>query len=172
MNVPTLIQEQNSFAGVTNRWVANAVSKVCVAYDNMERFFPKERLVKTGNPVRSEVVQIDGKRDKAISHFGLEQGKPMLLIIGGSLGARSVNLAMKDGVKQILDAGIQVLWQTGKLFKEETAELKAQITDPGLHITEFIFEMDLAYAAADMVVFCLSPNFVTSEILKEWLVSD
>jgi len=152
MKVPTLIQEQNSFAGVTNRWVANAVSKVCVAYDNMDRFFPKDRIVITGNPVRSEVVAIDGKREKALSQFGLEQNKPILLIIGGSLGARSVNLAMKEGVSRVLEAGIQVLWQTGKLFKDETAELERSVNSPSLRMTEFIFEMDLAYAVADVVV--------------------
>lgn len=152
MGVKTLIQEQNSFAGITNRWVASSVNKACVAYDGMEKFFPKNVITKTGNPVRKDMVQIVGKREMALEKFGFTSDKPVLLIIGGSLGARSINLALAEQVGQILDAGIQVLWQTGKLFKEETARLQQQFSGKALNITEFIFEMDLAYAAADIVV--------------------
>lgn len=152
MGVKTLIQEQNSFAGITNRWVASAVNKACVAYDGMDKFFPEKIIAKTGNPVRREMVQIAGKREAALDKFGFTSEKPVLLVIGGSLGARSINIALADQVGQILDAGIQVLWQTGKLFKEETARLTQQFSGSALNITEFIFEMDLAYAAADMVV--------------------
>ncbi|MEZ4720623.1 MAG: undecaprenyldiphospho-muramoylpentapeptide beta-N-acetylglucosaminyltransferase [Flavobacteriales bacterium] len=152
MKVPTLIQEQNSFAGITNRWVAGSVNRACVAYDGMEKFFPKDRIIKTGNPVRQNVVQIDGKREEALKKFGFSNDKPVLLIIGGSLGARSINQAMAAHVGQVLEAGIQVLWQTGKLFSEEGEKLKAQFKDEPLVITDFIFEMDLAYAASDFVV--------------------
>jgi len=152
MKVPTLIQEQNSFAGITNRWVASSVNKVCVAYDGMEKFFPKESIIKTGNPVRDNVVEVLGKRDAALKKFGLNEDKPVLLVVGGSLGARSINLALKEKVTELLDAGVQVIWQTGKLFKEESEVLKRDLADRALHITEFIFEMDEAYAAADIVV--------------------
>jgi UDP-N-acetylglucosamine--N-acetylmuramyl-(pentapeptide) pyrophosphoryl-undecaprenol N-acetylglucosamine transferase len=152
MRVPSLIQEQNSFAGITNRWVAGSVNKACVAYDGMEKFFPKERIIKTGNPVRQNVVQIQGKREAAIEKCGFIADKPVLLILGGSLGARSINLAMAHQVGELLKAGIQVLWQTGKLFSEETERLKRQYANKALVIADFIYEMDGAYAAADFVV--------------------
>ncbi len=116
MAVPTLIQEQNSFAGITNRWVAGSVSKACVAYDGMEKFFPADKIIKTGNPVRQNVVQIEGKREAALKEYGFVKDKPVLLIVGGSLGARSINLALEQHVGQLLDNGVQVLWQTGKTF--------------------------------------------------------
>ncbi|MEX2597153.1 MAG: undecaprenyldiphospho-muramoylpentapeptide beta-N-acetylglucosaminyltransferase [Salibacteraceae bacterium] len=152
LKVPTLIQEQNSFAGITNRWVSNSVDRVCVAYDNMERFFPARVIVKTGNPVRKKMVEIDGLRIKALESFGFKADKPVLLIVGGSLGARSINLALKDQIQIIVKAGIQVIWQTGKLFKEESEALKSTYKDEGLYITEFIHEMDFAYAASDVVI--------------------
>ena len=150
--VPSLIQEQNSFAGITNRWVADSVSKACVAYDGMDKFFPKDRIVLTGNPVRKEMVLIDGKRQRALESFGFENDKPVLLIVGGSLGARSINQALEENVGDLLKAGIQVLWQTGKLFNNESVRVKEKFTDKSLNMTEFIFDMDLAYAAADFVV--------------------
>lgn len=152
MNIPTLIQEQNSFAGITNRWVASSVSKVCVAYDGMEKFFPKERIEKTGNPVRRNMVDISGKRDQALKNYGFDASKPVLLAVGGSLGARSINLALKDGIDKLLDAGIQVIWQTGKLFAEESKQILSSRKEKPLVITEFIFDMDMAYAAADVVI--------------------
>ncbi len=152
MGVKTLIQEQNSFAGITNRWVANSVDKACVAYDGMEKFFPANVIVKTGNPVRKTMVQIAGKREHALTQYGFSAEKPVLLVIGGSLGARSINKALEAQVGQLLAAGIQVLWQTGKLFKEETDKLKSTFEGKSLQITEFIFDMDMAYAAADVVV--------------------
>ena len=152
MNIPTLIQEQNSFAGITNRWVASSVSKVCVAYDGMEKFFPKERVEKTGNPVRKNVVEISGKREEALKNYGFDLSKPVLLAVGGSLGARSINLALKAGVDELLDAGVQVIWQTGKLFAEESKQILSSRENRPLVITEFIFDMDMAYAAADVVI--------------------
>lgn len=152
MKVPSLIQEQNSFAGITNRWVANAVNRVCVAYDGMEKFFPADRIIKTGNPVRKQVVDIHGKRQQALLKFGFTENRPVLLVIGGSLGARSINQALSAGIDKLLEAGVQVLWQTGKLFNHEAAALKAAHPGASLVITDFIHEMDLAYAAADVVV--------------------
>jgi len=152
MAVPTLIQEQNSFAGITNRWVAGSVSKACVAYDGMEKFFPVDKIIKTGNPVRQNVVQIEGKREAALKEYGFVKDKPVLLIVGGSLGARSINLALEQHVGQLLDNGVQVLWQTGKLFASESDALRRKFIDKPIVITDFIYEMDEAYAAADIVV--------------------
>ena len=152
MGIPTLIQEQNSFAGITNRWVASSVSKVCVAYDGMEKFFPKARIEKTGNPVRKNVVEIEGKREEAFKNYGFDSTKPVLLTVGGSLGARSINLALKDGIDELLGAGIQVIWQTGKLFAEESKQILVTRKDKPLVITDFIYDMDMAYAAADIVI--------------------
>jgi len=152
MNIPTLIQEQNSFAGITNRWVASSVSKVCVAYDGMEKFFPIDLIEKTGNPVRKNVVDINGKRELALNSFGFDPSKPVLLAVGGSLGARSINLALKDGIDALLNEGVQVIWQTGKLFAAESKHILLARRDQPLVITEFIYDMDMAYAAADVVI--------------------
>lgn len=152
LKIPSLIQEQNSFAGITNKWVAKSVNKICVAYDNMDRFFPKQTIVKTGNPVRKDVVEIEGKREKALAHFGFSKDKPVLLVIGGSLGARSINLAMQQILTDLFDQGIQVLWQTGKNFEAEANKLNLALQHQPVVITTFIKEMDLAYAAADLVV--------------------
>ncbi len=152
MGVPTLIQEQNSFAGITNRWVASKVDKACVAYEGMEKFFPKDRIVMTGNPVRKKVVDIKGKREEALKQYGFDASSPVLLVVGGSLGARSINLAMAAEIQQLVEAGIQIIWQTGKLFKEERERLAQEYEGKAVHITEFIFDMENAYAAADVVV--------------------
>lgn len=153
MKIPTLIQEQNSFAGITNRWVGKSVQRACVAYDGMERFFPASAIMKTGNPVRKEVVQIEGKREAALNHFGLSAERPVVLIIGGSLGARSINLAVQKELQKLLGADLQLIWQTGKHFSEGVAAVKRELGQSSqVFISEFIYEMDLAYAAADLVV--------------------
>ena len=152
MKIPSLIQEQNSFAGITNRWVANSVQRVCVAYDHMEKFFPKDVILKTGNPVRENVVQIKGKKQAALTKWNFTEDKPVLLVVGGSLGARSINQALAGEIERLIDAGMQVLWQTGKLFADEAESLREKHQNDPVVITEFIYEMDLAYAMADMVV--------------------
>lgn len=150
--VPTLIQEQNSYAGVTNRLLAKKVNKVCVAYEGMDRFFPKENIVFTGNPIRQEITQIEGKRAEAMKHFGLDPTKKTIVVVGGSLGARTINNNIEasfDGFANHQE--IQVLWQSGKLYIEEFKAKKAcQL--PNVHLTKFIDRMDLAYAAADLVI--------------------
>lgn len=152
MGIPTLIQEQNSYAGVTNRLLANKVSKVCVAYEGMERFFSKDKIIFTGNPIRQEITRIEGKRAEAIQHFGLDESKKTIVVVGGSLGARTVNNAMEASFDLIANhQGVQVIWQAGKLYidefqKKETGQL------PNVHLTKFIDRMDLAYAAADLVI--------------------
>lgn len=147
--VPTLLQEQNSYAGVTNKLLGGKAEKICVAYDGMERFFPKEKIVKTGNPVRATLTAKKDKQ-KARESFGLHPDQPTLLVVGGSLGALTLNESMEKDLARILEAGIQVIWQTGKNFgtrgKEAAQRLKGAV------VTEFITDMGSAYAAADLVV--------------------
>jgi UDP-N-acetylglucosamine--N-acetylmuramyl-(pentapeptide) pyrophosphoryl-undecaprenol N-acetylglucosamine transferase len=148
--VKTLIQEQNSFPGITNKLLAPKVNKICVAYDGLEKFFPKEKILLTGNPVRSEVAMIEGKKEKAMDFFGLDHGKKTLLVIGGSLGARTINQAIDQNAEVYDQHGIQVIWQTGKVYFENAKTRAQQLKS--LHAFDFIREMDLAYAAADIIV--------------------
>lgn len=151
MGIPYLIQEQNSFPGLTNRMLAKRARKICVDYEDMEQFFPKERILMTGNPIRQDIVDLEGKRGVAFEHFGLDPDQPVVLVIGGSLGAGSINRAMLKNIDYILDSGCQVLWQTGGAYYEQ---VKAMLPEekPGLLIKDFIKDMDLAYAMADVVV--------------------
>ena len=153
LNVPSLIQEQNSYAGVTNKLLAKKVSKICVAYDNMERFFPADKIIKTGNPVRQNLcAQVD--KELAYKEFGFDPNKKTIVVIGGSLGARTVNNSLLAGVRKLAaEQDVQVLWQTGKIYIDEmrakTSDLPA---DSGVVVTDFISRMDYAYAVADLVV--------------------
>ena len=152
MQVPAMIQEQNSYAGLTNKKLGDKVSKVCVAYDNMDRYFPSDKVVLTGNPVRKDILNVADKREQALKHFGLDADKKTILVIGGSLGARTLNNSMAGGLVDIVNGGVQLLWQTGKFYHQEM-QSRAQGHDlKGIKILEFIKEMDLAYAAADVVI--------------------
>ncbi len=150
--VPTLLQEQNSYPGITNKILGKRAKTICVAYDNLDRFFPKEKLVKTGNPVRSEVVQIEGKRDAAFAHFKLDPSKKTALIIGGSLGARTLNDSLKEHVKELVAKDIQVIWQCGKFYLESLKPFVQELNSPNIYLSDFVYQMDLAYAAADVIV--------------------
>lgn len=150
MGIPCVIQEQNSFPGVTNKLVADKVKTICVAYPQMERFFPTEKIVITGNPIRKEVIDIEGKREKALSFFGLKADKKTLLIVGGSQGARSVNEAIMSGIDHLMEADIQLLWQTGNFFEQQANEISLKYEN--VKVVKFIHEMDLGYAAADIIV--------------------
>lgn len=150
--IPTLIQEQNSYPGITNKILAKRVDRICVAYDNMNRFFPENKMILTGNPVREEVVKLEGKRERALEFFGLSADKPTLLVIGGSLGARTINHAIAANLQRFKEAGIQVVWQTGKSYIT-TAEQQVQDNGyDGIKAHQFINKMDYAYAVADVVV--------------------
>lgn len=145
--IPTLIQEQNSYAGLTNKWLGKKVNKICVAYENMQRFFPAVKIIVTGNPVREELYAAKSMdRQLAKTKLGFNTSKPLVLVIGGSLGARTINLSMQNGVKTIHEAGAQVLWQTGKGYRAKTYYLE------GIKSSEFIIDMATAYTAADIVV--------------------
>ena len=149
MNIPTLIQEQNSFPGITNKLLGGRVNKICVAYQGMEKYFPSEKIMVTGNPVRQDILSLEGKRNEAMKFFGLNSEKKTLLVIGGSLGARTINESIAGCLELLTKNNIQLIWQTGKMYAD-TAQ-KIFNTSNGW-VGTFISKMDLAYAAADIVV--------------------
>jgi UDP-N-acetylglucosamine--N-acetylmuramyl-(pentapeptide) pyrophosphoryl-undecaprenol N-acetylglucosamine transferase len=150
--IPTAIQEQNSFPGITNKLLAKKVSRVFTAYKGMERFFPAQKIMLTGNPIRRDTVNIEGKKEEALKFFGLEPGKTTLVVIGGSQGAWSINEAIELALPLLTAQNIQIIWQTGSLFKTRAAA--AVLKNGANHVknTEFIQRMDLAYSAADIIV--------------------
>lgn len=154
MGIPTLIQEQNSYAGVTNKLLAKSARRICVAYDGMERFFPAEKIIKTGNPVRQNLLSSHLTKAEAIAQFNLNTQCRTILIIGGSLGARTVNESVLQHLDEIRSSkDIQIIWQTGKFYKAEIdAALASQDKVPNLFVTDFIADMAAAYTAADIVI--------------------
>ncbi|GGE39725.1 undecaprenyldiphospho-muramoylpentapeptide beta-N-acetylglucosaminyltransferase [Psychroflexus planctonicus] len=146
--IPSLIQEQNSYAGITNKWVAQKVDRICVAYPNMERYFPKEKIVFTGNPIRRDVLQLSGNASEAKANFGFNANQKVLLIIGGSLGAKRINELISAKLEFFKAQNIQVLWQTGKFYYENYKNLNSE----GIRVVEFIQEMNQAYTAADFII--------------------
>ncbi|MTI21918.1 undecaprenyldiphospho-muramoylpentapeptide beta-N-acetylglucosaminyltransferase [Fulvivirga sp. RKSG066] len=150
--LPSIVQEQNSHAGMTNKSLGKKVNKVCVAYENMDRYFPKSKIRLTGNPVRKDIIYSGQKRIDALKHFGLETNKKTILVIGGSLGARTINRSMLKGVMALSEAGYQVIWQTGRFYYDEVQSKVADMQLTGVRIHEFIKEMDLAYGASDVVI--------------------
>ncbi len=153
MGVPCLIQEQNSYAGVTNKSLAKKARKICVAYEGMERFFPKDRIMLTGNPVRQGLLNPELKKDECAAQFGFSADKPLVLIIGGSLGARTVNRSVLENLDLISSSEVQFVWQTGKYYSSAIAEeLEKKGKPSNLYVTDFVSAMDEAYCAADLVV--------------------
>jgi UDP-N-acetylglucosamine--N-acetylmuramyl-(pentapeptide) pyrophosphoryl-undecaprenol N-acetylglucosamine transferase len=152
MGIPTLIQEQNSYAGVTNKLLAQKAQKICVAYEHMSRFFPAEKIIVTGNPVRQDLESVVGKRDEALAYFDLEPNKKILLVLGGSLGAQTINRSLLEYFGKLSVSGIQVIWQTGSRYYKEVVEETQTRNLPQIKVFDFLTRMDLAYAAADLVV--------------------
>ncbi len=150
--IPTLIQEQNSYAGVTNKLLAAKANRICVAYDGMERFFPAASIVKTGNPVRKDIVSSTLSREDAKRELGFNPNRPLVLVVGGSLGARTINDSMKEAAPALLQSGAAILWQTGKNYAAECQQTEKNINDANLKAVPFVSRMDLAYRAADVVV--------------------
>jgi len=150
--VPTVIQEQNSYAGVTNKLLAKKASKICVAYEGMERFFPKEKIVLTGNPVRQDLFAIAPKTKEAYQFFNFDPQKKTILIVGGSLGARTINQSIIAGLEKLAKTNIQIIWQTGKFYIENARKAAEPFANPNLLVTDFVSRMDLAYSIADLVV--------------------
>ncbi|WP_461641076.1 undecaprenyldiphospho-muramoylpentapeptide beta-N-acetylglucosaminyltransferase [Labilibaculum euxinus] len=152
MGIPTVIQEQNSYAGITNKLLAKKAKKICVAYEGMERFFPADKILLTGNPVRKDLINIASKKQEAMAHFELDPEKKTILVVGGSLGARTINNSMLRSLSAISDSEVQVIWQTGKFYIEKVREELKNWDIPGLKVFDFLGRMDLSYAAADMVI--------------------
>jgi len=147
--IPSLIQEQNSYPGITNKLLSKKVAKVCVAYNGLERFFPSEKIIKTGNPVRQDLLDISSKRAEAIKHFNLIEGKQTLLVLGGSLGAKAINELMVNELDFLQTLNIQVIWQCGKLYYQA---YKLYGNTKHVQVHQFINKMDYAYAAADFII--------------------
>ncbi len=147
--IPTLVQEQNSYPGITNKLLSKKAHKICVAYDNLERFFPKDKIIKTGNPVRQDLLQVAEKTNDAKEFFKLENDKKTLLVIGGSLGARRVNQLIEEHLEFFKEQNVQVIWQCGKLYFEE---YKKYYELENVQVHQFLNRMDLAYASADVII--------------------
>ena len=158
MGIPTLLQEQNSYAGVTNKLLAKKAKKICVAYEGMEKFFPADKIIMTGNPVRQNLLTNKYTKAEALQVFGYNTDKKTILILGGSLGARTINQTLMNAIETIKNnPDIQVIWQTGKIYIDEIRKKLEEVTNnlgaiPNLFVTDFIKEMDKAYAAADLVI--------------------
>ena len=148
MDVPTLIQEQNSYAGLTNKLLAKRATAICVAFDDMGKYFPQQKIVVTGNPVREDLLNVSSKRDEALQFFGLNPDKKTVLVIGGSLGARTINQVIDEGLEKFNDKDLQLIWQTGKFYYGKVQHKSSD----NVKVYDFITRMDLAYAAADAVV--------------------
>ncbi|HLP20909.1 MAG TPA: undecaprenyldiphospho-muramoylpentapeptide beta-N-acetylglucosaminyltransferase [Chitinophagales bacterium] len=148
--VPTVIQEQNSFAGVTNKILARNAKVVCTAYEGMEKVFPKDKIVLTGNPVRESIVNMNVNREEALNHFSLSGQKKTILIIGGSLGAKTLNKSVEVAIERIRESDVQIIWQTGKTYFDECQQIASGVYN--LHAHMFIDRMDYAYACADVIV--------------------
>lgn len=153
MGVPTLLQEQNSYAGVTNKLLAKKACKICVAYEGMEKFFDKDKIIITGNPVRQGLLNHNISHEDAVKSFGLDPQKKTVLIIGGSLGARTLNNCMINGIETIRKSDVQVIWQTGKGYINEARSAMEKIGNvPNVFVTDFISDMATAYSAADLII--------------------
>jgi len=150
--IPYLIQEQNSYAGITNKWLGKKATKICVAYDGMDKFFPANNIIKTGNPIRKESVAIAGKRVEALESLKLSADKKTILVTGGSLGARTLNNSIMAGLDKIIAADVQVVWQTGKFYYKSIIEKLGEDYNPNIRIMEFVNRMDMAYAGADVII--------------------
>ena len=150
--IPYLIQEQNSYAGVTNKWLGKKASKICVAFDGMDQFFPADRILKTGNPVRQDVVDIKGKHYSGAELLKLDPQKKIILVTGGSLGAGTLNKSIEKHLADIIAQDVQVIWQTGKFYYKGIIDRLGINHHPNVRILEFLNKMDLAYAAADVII--------------------
>ncbi|MBX2844180.1 MAG: undecaprenyldiphospho-muramoylpentapeptide beta-N-acetylglucosaminyltransferase [Flammeovirgaceae bacterium] len=150
--VPALIQEQNGYAGLTNKWLAGKADKICVAYNGMEKYFPGEKIIFTGNPVRKDISKLEDVKVEAYQHFGLDEGKKTLLVVGGSLGALTLNESVIGGIDKFLEEGFQIIWQTGKYYYESMKSRLGSEKREGVWSNAFINRMDYAYACADVVI--------------------
>lgn len=153
LGIPTLIQEQNSYAGITNKLLARSANRICVAYEGMDQFFPTDKIIITGNPVRHDLEEALDKKDEALSYFGLTKGKKTILVVGGSLGAKTINASVIASLDTLFNADdIQLIWQTGKLYYKEATKFLKAYRGIKIYHADFINRMDYAYALADLVI--------------------
>jgi UDP-N-acetylglucosamine--N-acetylmuramyl-(pentapeptide) pyrophosphoryl-undecaprenol N-acetylglucosamine transferase len=152
MGVPYLIQEQNSFAGITNKRLGKKAKRICVAFNGMDQFFPKEKIILTGNPIRKDSVEIENKRAEAAEYFSFSEARKTLLVTGGSLGAGTLNKSVLAGLEKLVELNIQVIWQTGKYYYKPILEKLGTKADGSIRVLEFLDRMDLAYAMADVII--------------------
>ncbi len=152
LKIPTLIQEQNSYAGITNKILSKRARVICVAYEGMEKYFPSGKIIVTGNPVREDMINITGKKEEACRFFGLDKNKKTVLVIGGSLGARTINESIASSLKEFQENGHQLIWQTGSAYAEKAEQMVAALNGKGIFTFNFIQRMDFAFAAADLVI--------------------
>lgn len=152
LRIPTIIQEQNSYPGKTNKYLSKTATKVCVAYHGLEEFFPKDKIVLTGNPIRTEVVKIEGLREKGFEHYKLDANKKTVFVVGGSLGAKTLNESIIDKIQWLQENNIQLIWQTGSYQYDDLKSRTADIDMKGIVLSKFINEMEMAYATADIIV--------------------
>ena len=153
LNIPTVIQEQNSFPGITNKLLSKKANKICVAYENLDRFFPKDKIILTGNPVRQDLLEVNSKRNEALDYFKLDESKKTLLVLGGSLGSRRINQLIASQIDFITNQNIQIIWQCGKLYFDEYSKNPSIVkVGNAVQVTAFIDRMDLVYAAADIII--------------------
>ena len=151
-NIPTLIQEQNSYAGLANKMLGSKARKVCVAYDGMDKYFPSDKIVKTGNPVRPDILKVDSFREEALKDYDLKETDKVILVIGGSLGARSINESIVSSIEKILSSDIVLIWQTGSFYYSEMKERLKDRDLSNVRMVEFIDKMNVTYAAADLII--------------------
>ncbi len=152
MKIPCLIQEQNSYAGITNKWLGKKAERICVAFNGMDKFFPAQKIILTGNPIRQDAVNVENKRLAAMESFGLSIHKKTILLTGGSLGAGTLNKSILAGLEKIIAADVQLIWQTGKFYYKSITEQLANKQSNNIKVLEFLHRMDLAYAAADVII--------------------
>ncbi|SMO78622.1 undecaprenyldiphospho-muramoylpentapeptide beta-N-acetylglucosaminyltransferase [Solitalea koreensis] len=150
--IPTVVQEQNSYPGITNKLLAKRAIKICVAYEGMEKFFPADKLMLTGNPVRQDILEIGGKREEAFAHFNLSPEKKTIFLTGGSLGARTLNEGVLNHLEEFKDGNVQLIWQCGKFYYNSLKEKFNEQDYPNVKLLEFVSRVDLAYAAADVMI--------------------
>jgi UDP-N-acetylglucosamine--N-acetylmuramyl-(pentapeptide) pyrophosphoryl-undecaprenol N-acetylglucosamine transferase len=150
--IPTLIQEQNSYAGVTNRILASRVNVICVAYDEMDKYFPADKIVYTGNPIRRDLLNVSMKREEGLINFNFRGNRKVLLVLGGSLGARTLNQSIQAGLEKLVNEKVQVIWQTGRDYYQAAREMVATMNTDDIQVYDFINRMDLVYAIADVII--------------------
>jgi len=150
--IPTLIQEQNSYPGITNKLLSKSVDKICTAFEGLERFFPKSKIVLTGNPIRQDLTESKVTKQEAAKHFDISEDKKTILVLGGSLGARAVNAQVAKILDWVKDNNYQLIWQTGKLYIDDYKHLQEEMNYEGIKIQAFLNRMDMAYAAADVIL--------------------